>query len=423
MFLRSSSSTRRLTRCASERDGTTLVRELTIGQARRIALAAQGFNDPRPRGRVDMRHLRRVLGRVGLFQVDSVNVLVRAHYMPLFSRLGPYPRELLDKATYRRGRRRCEFFETWAHEASIMPAERWPLVRRCLYEGSAWYDRWARKNSGYIDGVLEEIRQKGALTASELEDPGERSGAWWSGGKGSTALGWHFHRGNLGIAQRPNFTRVYDLPERILPSAICSESGPTLEEAFRALLLLGAESHGVGTAKDLADYYRLPILPSRKIVAELAEAGELEEVRVEGWKDPAYIHASAVLPRRINARVLLSPFDPVVWERDRTQRLFDFHYRIEIYVPAPKRKYGYYVLPFLLGDQLVGRVDLKADREASRLLVQAAYHEEGADADEVADSLSEELASMADWLGLADVQVKRRGNLSGALRVSIGRRA
>ena len=389
-----------------------MTRELSIDQARRIALAAQGFNDPRPTGRVDMRHLRRVLGRVGLFQIDSVNVLVRAHYMPLFSRLGPYPRELLDDAVYRRR----ELFETWSHEACFVPAKRWPLIRSRLEEGLSWHARWARANSDYTEAVLQEIEQKGPLAASELEDPGERSGRWWGNGKGSRALNWHFQQGNVGISHRSNFTRIYDLIENVIPHHHHTQPTPAHDDACAALLLLAAESHGVGTAKDLADYYRLPILPSRQHLAELAEAGELEEVRVESWKDKAYLHPKAILPRRISAHALLSPFDPMVWERDRTERLFDFHYRIEIYVPAAKRKYGYYVLPFLMGDRLVGRVDLKADRAASRLLVQGAYHEEGEDVDEVATSLAEELASMADWLGLASVHVKRRGNLAPALR-------
>ncbi len=388
-----------------------MTRELSIDHARRIALGAQVFNDPRPSGRVDIRHLRRVLRRVGLFQIDSVNVLVRAHYMPLFSRLGPYPRELLDDAVYRRR----EVLETWLHEACLAPTERWPLIRSQMEEGLPWNAQWARANNDYINTVLLEVSVKGPLAARELEDPGERGGRWWGNGKGSRALNWHFQRGNVGIARRTNFTRVYDLIENLIPH---HHTQPTFsyDDACSALLLLAAESHGVGTAKDLADYYRLPILPSRKHLAELAKAGQLEEVRVEGWNEKAYLHPNAVVPRKIDAQALLSPFDPVVWERGRTARLFDFHYRLEIYVPASKRKYGYYVLPFLLGDRLVGRVDLKADRKASCLVVQAAYHEEGESTDEVASALTGELTAMAGWLGLTCIQVKRHGNLAHALQ-------
>jgi uncharacterized protein YcaQ len=390
------------------------VPELSIGQARRIALAAQGFSDPRPCGRIDVRHLRRVLRRVGLFQMDAVNVLVRAHYMPLFSRLGPYRRELLDEATHGRG----ELFETWAHERCLLPVERWPLIRRCLDENRSWGERFARDNMRYVDSLLEELEQRGPLAAGDFEHPGARRGRYWTSSEATNAMTWHFRKGHVGIAARPHFTRIYDLIERIVPSEIYAQARPTHDEALRKLLLLGAASHGVGTAKDLADYYRLPIVPSRRILAALADTGELEKVHIDGWEDATYRYPAAVLPRCVDARALLSPFDPLVWNRERSERLFGFHYRIEIYVPAPKRKYGYYVLPFLLGDRLAGRVDLKADRAASRLLVQAAYHEDGEDADEVAAALKEELVSMAGWLGLEEVQVKRRGNLAAALRLA-----
>jgi len=388
------------------------VRELSIDQARRIALAAQGFSDPRPRGRIDRRHLRRVMRRVGCLQIDAVNVLVRAHYMPLFSRLGPYRRELLDEATYARG----ELFETWAHERCLMPVERWPLIRQCLQENRPRTDGFVRENMPYVNALLHELQQRGPMAAGEFEHPGARRGRYWTSSEATIALNWHFRNGRVGVAARPHFRRIYDLIERVIPPVIHAQPQPTHDQALRGLLLLAAASHGLGTARDLADYYRLPIGPSRRILAALADAGELEQVHVAGWTDVTYLHPAASLPRRIEARALLSPFDPLVWNRKRSERLFGFHYRLEIYVPAAQRKYGYYVLPFLLGDRLAGRVDLKADRKGSRLLVQAAYHEPGENADDVAAALKEELGSMARWLDLDGVHVKRRGNLARALQ-------
>ena len=392
--------------------------EISSDEARRIALAAQGFADGRPSGRIDIRGLRRVIGRIGLLQIDSVNVLVRSHYMPLFSRLGAYPRSLLDDAVYKRR----ELFEAWAHVASLVPVDCYPLLRHQMnLDVPQWrhFRRWVEANTEYVDAVLEEVRERGPLSAKELEDPGWRRGTWWMRSKGKTALEWHFRCGNLMASDRANFERVYDVTERVLPADVLAMKPVPEREAQREFLLRAARHHGVGTAKDLADYYRLPIVRSKELLRELAAEGALREVRVEGWKEPAYLHPEAKAPRAIRGRALLTPFDSLVWERSRNERLFDFTYQIEIYVPEKKRQYGYYVLPFLLDGELVGRVDLKADRKAGKLHAKGAFIEEGQDERRVAGELADELRLMAEWLELDGIRVGRRGNLSGALRSAL----
>jgi uncharacterized protein YcaQ len=387
--------------------------DLSLHQARRMALAAQGFTDPRPTGRVDARHLKRVIDRIGLLQIDSVNVLVRSHYMPLFSRLGPYPMELLDRYAYERGR----LFEYWGHVASLLPIEHRPLLRHRMEGPHPRYCEWLEREGEYVAGVLDEVRARGGLTTSELDDPGERTGPWWGYGKGKTALEWHFRSGALTVSERRNFARVYDLPERVFDAETLAAPGLPAADARREMLRLAARSLGVGTLNDIADYYRIRPSDARVPLQELVDGGELEQVTVEGWTQPAYRHPEAKLPRRVEARALLTPFDSLVWRRERAEELFGFHYRIEIYVPKPKRQFGYYVLPFLLGDELVGRVDLKSDRAAGALLVQSAFVEpERDDAARVAAELGEELRSMAEWLGLERVRVGRRGNLATELR-------
>ncbi len=396
--------------------------DISLDEARRIALAAQGFTDPRPRGRVDVRHLRRVLDRIGLLQIDSVNVLVRSHYMPLFSRLGPYPQTLLEDVAYVRG----ELFEAWAHEASLLPARHYPLLRHRMTSEQAWprHRAWAEANRDYVERVLEEVRGNGPLAAGELEDAGRRAGTWWQRSKGKIALEWHFRRGAVMARRGANFERVYDVTERVLAADHLNGHPPGEATAQRELLLLAARSHGIGTARDLADYYRSPIVESRRHLRDLAEEGALRQVTVESWREPAYVHPDAALPRSVDlgaTRALLTPFDSLIWERARTERLFGFRYRIEIYVPEKKRRYGYYVLPFLLGDRLVARVDLKADRKAARLLVRGAFAEQGVDAARVAAALAEELRSLAGWLELERVTVGRRGDLTTPLRRALRR--
>ncbi len=391
---------------------------LSLHEARRIALAAQGFGRPRPRGAVSLRHVEAVLNRLHLVQIDSVNVLVRSHYMPFFSRLGAYDRALLDDEAYRKGR----VFEYWAHEACIVPIDQYPLMRSRMADWRGWKREALieREEPGYLDAVLEEVRQRGPLTAGGLEDGGKRTGPWWGYGKGKVALEVHFGRGRLTTRARRNFSRVYDLPERVLPAAALSAPPPGVEDAHREMLRRASEALGVATTADLADYYRLKMPAARPLIRDLVDAGDLRPVEVEGWNQPAFLHRDAVVPPRVNARALLTPFDSLVWNRDRTERLFGFRYRIEIYVPEGQRQYGYYVLPFLLGDRLVARIDLKAHRQAGTLEVRGAFLEPGESPGVVAEALAAHLAEMADWLGLERVSVVLNGDLAGPLAAAVG---
>ncbi|MEY2434217.1 MAG: uncharacterized protein QOC92_3942 [Acidimicrobiaceae bacterium] len=393
------------------------VERLTVAQARRIALGAQGFADPRPKGRIDARHLRRALDRVGVLQIDSVNVLVRSYELPLFSRLGPYPRPLLTDLI----ERRRELFEYWAHEASFVPVELHPLLRWRM--DAAATDAWGHMNwiqrdlPDYVTAVLAEVRDRGPIAASELMDGGEKSGPWWGWSKGKAALERLFWAGTITSTGRgPNFERRYDLVERVLPGHVLDAPTPSVEEAHRELLLRAARHHGVGTARDLADYFRIKVTTARPRLHELVEDGALLPVQVGDWKDIAYLHPDARRPRRITTQALLSPFDSLVWERSRAERLFGTRIRIELYTPAPKRIHGYYVLPFLLDDAIVARVDLKSDRKRLRLLVQGAFFEPSAQPEGAAAALVDELQLMASWLGLEEVEVANNGDLAPALR-------
>jgi uncharacterized protein YcaQ len=390
--------------------------ELSIEEARRVALDAQGFGTARPR-RSDVRTLRRAVDRMGLLQIDSVNVVVRSHYMPLFSRAGPYRMGSLDDLAYRRR----ELFEYWGHVASLLPIRHYPLFRHRMDAAHTGkhIERLRREEPKYVQGVLDEVRERGPLTAGDLEDPGKRTGPWWGRGKGKIALEALFGTGVLTVRERRNFARVYDLTERVIPEDVLARPAPSREEAHRELLRLSARSHGIGTARDLADYYRIPVPEARARLAELVQEGDVHEVKIEGWTEPAFVHPESRLPGRIDARALLTPFDPIVWERDRTERIFGFRYRIEIYVPEPRREYGYYVMPFLLGDRLVARVDLKSERQERELLVRGAWIEDGSKPRTVAGKLAEELGTMAAWLGLERVRVGRRGNLARELRSAV----
>jgi len=417
---------------------------LSVDAARRIALAAQGFADPRPSGRVDARHLRRVIDRIGVLQLDSVNVLCRSHYLPIFARLGPYPRPLLDRLAW--GGRRRHLFEFWAHEASLLPLATHPLVRWRMQAAArhVWgtdLKRWrssldpalllapwaviegmtrlARERPGLVDEVLAVVAARGPLGAGEVNLPArrrlERGGLWnWHDVK--IALEWLFYRGAVTTAARRHFERVYDLTERVLPAAILAAPTPGAEDAQRELIRIAARAHGVASGRELRDYFRLPLAPAQARVAELVEAGELVPVRIEELPhQQMYLWPGARRPRRVRARALLSPFDSLIWDRGRTERLFDFRYRIGIYTPAARRVHGYYVLPFLLGERLVARVDLKADRERAALLVQAAHAEAEVRESEVAAELAAELRLMAGWLELDHLVVSGRGDLGPAL--------
>ncbi|MDQ8043494.1 MAG: crosslink repair DNA glycosylase YcaQ family protein [Solirubrobacteraceae bacterium] len=396
---------------------------LSAAEARRVALAAQGFADP-PLGRpVDTRALRsRVLDRVGLLQIDSVNVLQRAHYLPTFSRLGPYDLELLDKLSSYAPRR---LFEYWGHEASLLPVELWPHLhwRRQRAHDDAWggMRRIAVDRPDLVAAVLADVAERGPLSAAQLahhDEPRGKKGPWWDWSDVKRALEYLFWSGEVTSARRVRFERRYDIPERVIPAPILALPTPTTEESQRALLRVAARSLGVATEPDLRDYFRLPSAESKARVAELVEAGDLHPVDVEGWTAPAYLAPGARVPRRVDAQALVGPFDSLIWERPRVERVFGFRYRIEIYVPKPKRVHGYYVLPFLLGDELVARVDLKSDRAAGALLVQAAHAEPGAPP-ETAEALAAELRSMASWLGLADVVVVGAGDLAPALAAAL----
>lgn len=394
------------------------MRRLTAGAARRIALAAQGFAGPKPRASVNAGHIRRMINRIGMLQLDSVNVLVRSHYLPLFSRLGPYPVSLLDEYAYKRRR----MFEYWGHAASLIPVERYPLFRHRMERRVHWgLQDWADEHPQYVEAVLAEVTENGPIAVGELPEPGQRTGSWWGWGEGKLALEYLFARGLITTAARQGFTRLYDTPERVLPARYLDGPPINKADAHREMLLLAARHLGIGTARDIADYYRHPVPESKAVLRELAEAGALHPVEVKGWREVGYLHPEARIPRRVNARALLSPFDSLVWERARTERIFGFRYRIEIYTPRPKRIYGYYVLPFLLGEELVGRVDLSSDRKGGRLLVHAAHAEEGADHEAVAGPLAEELRSMALWLGLETVALGEGGDLTPALAAALNK--
>lgn len=392
--------------------------KISLALARRIALAAQGFAEPRAPGPVNRGHLNRTLARIGLLQIDSVSAVVRAHYMPLYSRLGPYPLSLLDGATA--GRKRL-LFEYWAHEASLLPVDLWPLMqwrmRRArendpneIYKGLA---RWAEAKRGFIEEVFEEVKANGPIAASAIE--GHRgAGGWWGWSDAKAAFEWLFWAGRITTHSRRGFARLYDLPERCLPRAMLDAPVPGDAEAHRQLLRISARALGIGTAQCLRDYFRLSPGDIAGRLEELVEEGDLVPASIEGWHRPGYVWKDARRPRRIRARALLAPFDPLVFERTRTEKLFDFRYRIEIYTPQHKRQFGYYVLPFLLNERIVARADLRADRPNGVFRVQAAYAEPGAPP-ETAAMLMEELRLMQGWLSLERMEVTPAGDLGPAL--------
>lgn len=390
---------------------------ISLARARRIALAAQGFADKRPSGPPDVRHLRRVMERMTILQLDSVNVICRSHFLPVLARLGPYDRDKLDRYLYHSD----EHFEFLGHEASITSQDLQPLLRFKSDRHWKFLAKLDREQPGYLDAVQEEVAANGPLSVKELSDPGKRTGPWWGMPKGKLALEGLYYNGRLAIHERDRaFVTSYDLPERVLRTDVLDQPTPPADDARKELLLLGARSHGIGTDADLADYFRINVTTARPLLAQLVEEGRLEQVEVKGWKDPAFLHPEARHPRSVPGRALLSPFDPVVWFRPRGERLWDFHYRIEIYVPEPKRVYGYYVLPFLLDEELVGRVDLKADRQAGVLRARGSYTQDGADPVRVAREMAVSLTEMAGWLGLSEVVVEPRGDLAPALTTAVG---
>ncbi|HVV10434.1 winged helix-turn-helix domain-containing protein [Amycolatopsis sp.] len=395
---------------------------MSVAVARRVALAAQGFADPRPEA-ATRRHLKRVLSRVQLIQLDSVNVVVRAHYAPLFARLGAYDQALIDEAAWQPSARKPRLLvETWAHEASLIPVEDWPLLRSRAKRDGWWrhYQPILERSPQLADDILAVVKELGPVGAGRIErevvgESQRTPGPWWDRSEVKKVCEYLFGIGQLTTGSRKSFERLYDLTERVIPPEVLSRE-VTPEQGARELITRAAAALGVATEPDLRDYYRLGPQISRQATVDLVEAGVLEPVRVRTWRAPAYRFAGARQPRKITGRALLCPFDPLIWERARTERLFDFRYRIEIYVPGPKRVYGYYVFPFLLDGELVARVDLKADRAEGVLRVPGAFAEPGADIARVAPELMAELRLMAEWLQLDRVVVGERGDLAPVLR-------
>jgi uncharacterized protein YcaQ len=408
----------------SGRDAYGPVR-LSSAAARRVALAAQGFGRERPFPRVTMRQVQATIDRIGLLQIDSVNVLARAHLLPLYSRLGPYDIGLLEKASSKRPRRLVEY---WAHEASFVPPEthrllRWRMDRA---DRDAWRTvRAAAEQPELLEDVIAEIGRSGPMTAGQVGaaiDPDhvpDKKNWGWNWPPVKSALEYLFWSGRISSAGRTSqFERLYDLPERVLPGHVHEAETPVQEEAIKGLIEISARAHGIGTARCLRDYFRLPARESKQAIEELAAEGRLVEAEVEGFSAPAWLHPETRRPRKVRARALLAPFDPLIFERRRLEELFGFHYRIEIYTPKEKRRHGYYVLPFLIDEQIAGRVDLKSDRDGSALLVQSAWVEPEAPAG-VASELADELKLMAGWLGLEAVNVRPKGDLAADLKAAL----
>ncbi len=394
---------------------------LSLSEARRVAIRAQGFGPERDGSKATRGAMLRTLRQIGLLQLDSVNVLVRSHYLPLYSRLGPYETGTLDALSHRKPR---ALFEYWGHEASLIPVEYHSLFRWRMERAKSGREMWggpsrlAKERPGFIAAVLSEIEERGPIGAGELSDGGRSTGNWWGWSDGKRALEYLFWTGQVTSAGRRGFERLYDLPERVIPQAALAAPFPGEQVAQRRLIELAASAFGVATEAELRDYFRLPLADAKARVAELKEAGVLKPVSVEGWKQQAYLHRDAKVPTAvsISTHALISPFDSLIWMRQRTDRLFGFHYRLAFYTPKHKRTQGYYVTPFLLGDRLVARVDLKSDRKAGRLLVLGGHAEAGVDLKDVATPLKAELERMARWLRLERVSLRGRGHLVKELR-------
>ncbi|MFW9077754.1 winged helix-turn-helix domain-containing protein [Pseudomonas sp. P2757] len=395
----------------------------SIKQARRLALAAQGFNGRQPPV-VKAPHLNRLIERLGLLQIDSVNAVVRSHYLPLFSRLGSYSSELLDQAAWSSGRRRT-LFEYWGHEASLLPLSMYSLMHWRMQRAKQGADiyqqlaRFGREQQETIRRVLASVEELGALGAGSLSTRQDKAGPWWDWSAEKHALEWLFAAGEVTVAGRRGFERLYDLPERVLPASILQQPLPDEAEAQRGLLLHAATALGVGTEKDLRDYFRLNPSDARPRLAELVEDGQLLTCEVAGWRQVAYCLPESKIPRKVEASALLSPFDSLIWERSRTERLFDFRYRLEIYTPQDKRVFGYYVLPFLHNERIAARVDLRAERALGRLAVHAVHEEEQGLDDAGMQVLALNLRRMADWLGLERVQLNCQRESASRLRVAM----
>ena len=396
---------------------------LTAAEARRIAIAAQGLRDAPSRKPITRAHLRRLISRIQVLQLDSVSVAVRAHYAPVFSRLGPYDRDVLDRAAWGPAKPRL-LVEYWAHEAALMAVDDWPLLRWRMreYRHGRWGKHIVKANPGLVDDVVAAVAELGPCTAGQIEthlaaEPRRKKGAWWNRTDTKWVAEALFASGVLTTATRVGFARHYDLTENVLPAQVLGRHVDD-GEALRELTLRAAAALGVGTEADIRDYFRLAAGQVKPVIAELVAEGELECVDVDGWSAPAYLRPGRPIPRLDRGTALLCPFDPLIFFRPRVQRLFEFHYRIEIYTPAAQRRYGYYVWPFLLDGQLVGRVDLKADRERDALHVVGAFVESDRSPARVAAALVPQLATMAAWIGLGGIAVGERGDLVQELKVA-----
>jgi uncharacterized protein len=396
---------------------------LSIAEARRIALHAQGFQGQTRNTKANWPKIAKAVDALHLLQIDSVNVLVRSHYLPLYARLGHYDMAALDKHSFDNDHR--HFFECWAHEASLVPLALHPLMRWRMARarsGDGQYkgmDTFGKENRPFLKSTLAFIAGNGPTRVRDIPGGGKSDGAWWGWSKGKLALETLFDQGLVTTSTRQGFERIYDVPERVIPADILALPTPSDTESFHTLVEKSGEALGIATESDLRDYFRLPVADFKFALAETVEAGILRPVTVEGWKQPGYLHQAATLPRTAGATALLSPFDPLVWNRDRAERLFNFHYRIELYTPEAKRKFGYYVLPFLHGEKLAGRLCLKADRTTSTLRVNAAHHEAGIDTADIAPQLNAELSLLSKWLGLQHVSISKIGNLAPALLAKV----
>jgi uncharacterized protein YcaQ len=397
--------------------------ELSSAEARRLALSSLGFGLKKP-AKAGAAHVRATAKRLSAIQIDSVNVLARAHYMPTFSRYGPYPMNALDELVHTKR----ELFEYWGHAACFLPIEMYPTMRWRMDGQLEGWGGLGKQQLKFIEAVYDEVTERGPLSAGSISIGGKGSGNWWGWSDGKRAIEFLFRQGRVAIAGRRNFERLYDIPERVFTREVLKAKPLPEREGKKELLVRAARAMGVGTARDVAMYFHVDMWWDRAradgtrrpantkvLFEELVEQGRLEQVKVEGWKQPGYIVPGAKIPRMIDARAIVSPFDPLMWERKWTNAVFGFEYQIEIYVPAPKRIYGYYVLPFVMGDAFAGRVDLKADRKASTLLVHAAYVEAGRDPKAVAAALADELRSMAHWLALERITVGAKGSLAKPL--------
>ena len=383
---------------------------LSIADARRIALAAQGFDTARPKTKATQRHVDALISRLGVIQIDSVNVLVRSQELPLFARLGNHDRNAIPKATEAQ-----KLFEYWGHEAAHLPVDLHPLFRWKMDAArTGKVTHWGltsfyEENKAFVKRTLKHVTTNGPTTSRELSTRTEKKGTWWDWDEAKVALEYLFLTGQLMSRGRgTDFARIYDTPERVLPQRIIEAATPSEHDARKQLLVRSAIAQGVATASDLADYYRQKLATVKPLIDELLEEGKLRVVGVEGWMEKAFVHHKAKLPKELHATALLSPFDSLVWCRPRNERLFNFHYRIEIYTPKEKRKFGYYVMPFMLNGEMVGRVDMKADRASGVLLAQSVHTEKGVKRSSINEALTAELEAMATWLGLDRVQIGRR---------------